>query len=168
MFSAYRYSFGSSLQDSNLCNEVGDQDNVVVTTPPSLLGCDMYTIETPPQCHLPPLLACSFTPRQRTRRDQPSSSSSGSCCPVSIYSHLPCPIAIALIIHQLFRKFLHVEATTSPDAATHLSVAHSINSYAMIRGTDQKRIWFRVRRKVLKTAALATPARGFCRLGARP
>ena len=56
----------------------------------------------------------------------------------------------------------------SSSPCTYRSVAHSISSYPTSRGIDQYRIWLRVRRKVLKTAAREVPASGFCRFWASP
>ena len=48
---------------------------------------------------------------------------------------------------------------------SHLSMAHCIVEYAMMRGGAQYRICWRVRRKVLKIALLRAPARGLWRFG---
>ena len=51
---------------------------------------------------------------------------------------------------------------------SYLSIAHCIVSYPTNSGMLQNRIWFLVRRKVLKMAALKVPARGDWRLAERP
>ena len=51
---------------------------------------------------------------------------------------------------------------------TYFSIAHCIVEYAITNGTAQYKICARVRRKVLKMAAFAVPAKGFCRFALKP
>lgn len=56
----------------------------------------------------------------------------------------------------------------SDSATTYFSIAHCIVEYAITNGTAQYKICARVRRKVLKMAAFAVPAKGFCRFALKP
>lgn len=88
------------------------------------------------------------------------------------------PISLFIFGTSSFRVEVFIPATCQPHSpdvilcgyvpCSHLSIAHCIVSYPTSSGTAQYRIWLRVRRKVLKTAARVTPARGFCRFWARP